>query len=258
MNKTNIFLLLPETEPQNQWMNTNKNHRTEGRLNKLITEILQCEQTVKIENQSFFYDGNNIKSFAKHFKTQKKYYPEPHIKRLKSFLKDKENWRDNIKQSDTKVYLIFKQPICDHTFCEIAERKISKTESKYILLNIYACKIKTDITVKVDNTDVLIHSIKTEKKLKFWFAKNRIPKRKFHKIEKHGEKGIGGFSNDNVSVLLCSKEKAQQLLNEAVGKRSEELFKSENYANQYHGFHVDKNSQEIPQKIKKILNIKLK
>ncbi|MBW1616383.1 MAG: hypothetical protein JRJ49_07610, partial [Deltaproteobacteria bacterium] len=130
-----------------------------------------------------------------------------------------------------------------------------------------ACKIKEDIIkVTVNDLKAIIPNIKNEKELTSWFAANRIPKRKFNKFKKHGEKGKGNFPN--ASPLLCSAKQAQQLLHKAAGERIEELFnydaefdkvivfKSENRDAVYHGFHMDKNSEEIPNKIKKLLKMK--
>jgi hypothetical protein len=108
-----------------------------------------------------------------------------------------------------------------------------------------------------------IPNLHAREELKKWFAINRTPSRRFHVIPKHGENGAGNWSG--ASPLECNCQHAQELLNTATGKDTKELFnldaennkmivfKSENDPNnQYHGYHVDRDSSDVPNEIKSL------
>ncbi len=262
-----LFLLFPESNPTNQWMLSNDNLLDDEK--KLLNFICKFEKSlhlIKIENYSGYYDSSNIKNFLANFEILNDYYPKSMLFKIRTILEDWFNWRDNQLQSDKKEYILFNQKINDNSFCEIAERKVRNPQNKYLLFNYYSCNIKDNlIHIKVEKNEIAI-SLVNKNNLFDWFCENRVPARVFHLNPKHGENGQGYFPN--ASPLMCNKEEAQILLNKAIGKEIKELFQFDSnhnmylvfrYENEpnnrYHGYHIDKDSTEIPKIIKDRLKL---
>ncbi len=99
---------------------------------------------------------------------------------------------------------------------------------------------------------------------------NRLPPRNFNINPKHGEnrQDIRTVNGEIISPLRCSHQKAQALLDTAIGKSEKELYNTDpDYdeiivfkyegptpQNMYHGYHVPKNTEEIPFDIRKRLS----
>lgn len=266
MAQSNVFLLLPETTPSNQWMLSNTDFQTNNGFAELIKDLIICFDSIKTENYSGYYDLNNIKNFIEHYSVLKEYYPLAPIRRLRSLLMNWANWRLNINQSNSKTYYLFNQPINNHSFCEIAERKLTIINDRFVLLNHSASVIKRTISISVNQRLLIgIENVSDEPQLKLWFSRNRIPKRNFHAIPKHGVNGRGNFQNAN--PLMCSEQRAKELIHTAIGESKNELFnydsnhdmilvfkfENDNPQNLYHGYHINSNSTEVPNHILKKL-----
>lgn len=268
---TNLFLLLAETTPSNQWMLSTEQFQDESSVENYITELYAIIETeIKIENYKGYYDIENLKNFFKYFDTERSIYPyPPKVIRNKLSYAEWEDWQETIQQSSDKEYTIFHQPIEKHTFCEMSERMTKEDMgSNYALLNHQACKLPAKISVCINgNHNVDIDNLHDKVSLKQWFAKNRLPQRKFHLYEKHGENGRGNWPNAN--PLKCYGNEAQELLYAAIGEKVEELFnidpnhemfivfkyenRQEDNQTVYHGYHVDLDTNDVPQRIKKHL-----
>lgn len=268
MAENNVFLLFPETEPTCQFIESNEPFQFhEVVFISFINDLNDIVHSIKLEDFEGYYDSQNIENFLTHFQSLEDLYPAAPFSLLRVTLKDWENWREKIQQSSDKIYKIFKQTISDNTFCEIAERSLVKVDDGFPLLNHHAVKDSVIISVVVNShSKVSIEKLKGLEKTKKWFARNRIPQRNFHVIPKHGEKrqDIRIISGERISPLRCSKQEAQDLLHTAIGHSLKELFeydpkhneiivfKYENNPaqNMYHGFHVPKESPEIPNEIR--------
>ena len=119
---------------------------------------------------------------------------------------------------------------------------------------------------------VCVQHVRNSDELKYWIMQNRQP-RKFH-LHKHGEYGKGAEANkgEKVSVLLCGRAHAQELLNTAVGDQRitkrllnfdkecekyivfEKSEGKEGLKNTYHGYHVE-NENEIHPKDRCLLKL---
>jgi len=274
MAQVNLFLLLPETEPTNQWMRSTQADFYETDAYETLIQYLKIiSESVTIEKYEGFYDSSNIKNFLCLYDTLEDCYPSAPKRLLRSVISRNAfiNWREEAIQSPDTVYKIFNQPINDNTFCEIAERKNKVGDDKYALLNHHACTIKEMIVVNIDNkSDIEINNLKDEEEISKWFAKNRLPPRKFNINPKHGEnrQDIRIVNREIISPLRCSCQKAQALLDTAIGESVKELYNLDpDYdeiivykyegptpQNMYHGYHVPKNTEEIPIDIRKRLN----
>ncbi len=271
MAQVNLFLLLPETKPSNQWMRS-----TEADFygyQTLIQGLKVISESIAIEKYEGFYDDLNINNFLCLYDTLEDCYPSAPKRLLRSVISRNAftNWREEAVQSADANYQIFNQPVNDNTFCEIAERKNKIGDDKYALLNHHACIIKKMISVTVNRKSVVeINNLKDEKEISEWFAQNRLPRRNFNINPKHGEKrqDVRIVNGETVSPLRCSKQKAQALLDTAIGESEKELYNSDpDYdeiivfkyegptpQNMYHGYHVPKNSEEVPNDIRKRLS----
>jgi len=265
-----IFLLLKESVPQNQWMNNNDELTLDfNQVQSYIKEFIQFITSSEIEKYQGFYDSSNIKNFIENLEYFKDEYPNP-IHRTIQINLSKEgwiDWRDNKVHSEEKNYAIFNQEIQNHTFCEISERKASNKNHNYALINHSAYNLASPISVTInENDETEIDSLTTVEEIFDWFTQNRIPKRNFHINPKHGENRQDErlINNELISPLRCSAQEAKVLLKSAIGNNRNELFnidKERNHFivfkyegntpdNLYHGYHVPANSPEVPDWIK--------
>jgi hypothetical protein len=150
-------------------------------------------------------------------------------------------------------------------------KTIINAYSKNALISVIDdCQPKTLLSIKsatdfekiefivIDNTDRLLQ----------WIQKSI--ERNFNVSDKHGENGVGKWKDPSVSVLLCNRKEAQQLLNTAIPdfcEKGKQLFnfdinhqtfiefyrEGDNPQNQWHGFHIktEEWDKRIPNSIKK-------
>ena len=273
MAKVNIFLLLPETNPSNQWMqSTETNYDDIDAYERFIGELKTIYELIAIEKYDGFYDAANIKNFFDLYETLQDCYPSAPKRILQSIISKNafNNWRENIIQSEDNNYQIYSQPLENNTFCEIAERKRIMNDENFALFNHHACSIRHTIIVTINQEfDVEIGNLTDENEIIEWFARNRQPPRNFNINPKHGEnrQDVRIINGETVSPLRCSHERAQALLNFAIGNSEKELysidpdydqiiiFKYEGHTpqNMYHGYHVPRNTEEVPIDIKRRL-----
>ena len=277
MAQVNIFLLLPETEPSNHWMRSTETEFYEvDAYERLIQELKQIANSVAIEKYEGFYDASNLSNFLELYEALDDCYPSAPKRLLRGVLAGNAftNWREGALQAAEHEYQIFNQTILDNSFCEIAERKKRVADDHYALLNHQACVIKSMIAVTIDRESTLdIDNLKDEAEVAGWFSRNRIPPRNFNINPKHGEnrQDIRVIRNEIISPLRCSMEHAQALLHSAIGETERELFNLDpDYdeilvfryegptpQNMYHGYHVPKDSEEVPDAIRKKLTNRL-
>jgi len=271
MNDVSVFLLLPESQPSNQWM-IQENARSPEILDEFILDLGNKIDVIKIEEYKGYYDIDNINNFLQDYNFLEDYYPHPAKTLLQTFLNVEAfyNWRESIKQKATNSYCVFDQQIENHTFCEIAQRKLNRQEDRFLLLNHAAHTLRDSFEVCINNHYVFVDSCIEAIEIRNWFAVNRQPVRNFHVIEKHGENRHEErlVNGKLVSPLRCSEQKARDLLQTAIGDTIAELFNDDkeigyyiifkregnNPQNMYHGYHVAYTSNEAPKHITKKLS----
>ena len=252
----NLFILLPESEPNTQWNSSNEQFQNEHGIVSFIQDLKLKLDATALEEYDGFYDNLNIKNFLLHFEEVADYYPNPAFRLLRSILQPWNNWRDDIKQNSNKAYTIFNQSIENHTFCEIAERQLIIDTDKFAILNHYGHELGSLIEITVQQNVVPVSSFSTEKEISAWFANERVPIRDFQITEKHGEnrQEIIMWRGREASPLRCSKQEAFELLKFAIGDSITELFnydeidgqgyfivfkfEGDTPQNMYHGYHV--------------------
>lgn len=149
-----------------------------------------------------------------------------------------------------------------------AIRAISKNSQVGVLSLCEVSKIKNVLLIKSNDEFecVTFKFINDKRKLLDWLQKLSV--RKFNISEKHGENGKGNWPGE--SVLLCNRDRAQQLLESAIPDfrlKDERLFNFDEVNNtyieffyegnnpqkQWHGFHVKKEkwNMRIPETVRK-------
>ncbi len=272
MSKANIFLLLPETNPTTNWSKSNEPFQSEQGVQNFVTNKVSEINSMELENYQGYFDNMNLINFFEHYDILEEFYPPKPKRLLLNKIKDWSNWRNTQYQKEKHTYKILGQEIESHSLSEIAQRKEASSDDTFALLNNYALSISNEtITVNISShRNIQIDNVKNSNELKIWFSKNRVPPRSFHAIPKHGEnrQDTRIIKNEIISPLRCSAQRAQELLNTAIGFSIEELFqydsdykeiivfKYENNSKQnlYHGFHVPISSPQIPDEIRNKLN----
>ena len=167
------------------------------------------------------YDSKNVNAYLYPVNSLPECYPS-RARQLRTALNGAKDWRKNRISSETEEYNIHYNTVKDEIRTEIASRKKSSAnDSLIIATNIFGknCKSwelkKDDKSFTVESIPMLIPD------LFGWLSKHHKPLRKYEWNEKHGENGKGAHSDNNgdeVSVLLCSKEHAAELLKIAIGE----------------------------------------
>lgn len=157
------------------------------------------------------------------------------------------------------------------TIAECSERKINREHLAIVSLD--SSEYNTESLIHINRSKnygdsemniISVDNLFTPKLIIEYLIRTR-EKRNFHVIKKHGENGVGALPNNKgiVSVLECSQEEAQALLDKAVGTRDcNELYayddarskfivfkyEGDNPQNKYHGYHPE-NQNDIPEKV---------
>lgn len=274
MEHSELFLLLPkyeDVEEQPEYIKST-NIMTEDEFLKVINKIDEICMLISNENYKGYYDAENVSAFLYPAKTLKKSYPNT-ITRMRMVMnKWGENWRTQKVQKDTVKYMYYCIPIKDDTLCEMTERKfVSKDESTFLLINYdaFSCASET-IIIKRNQDEVKLNVRNADiKNISKWYETNRKPQRIFNLNPKHGENGKGahpGNKGEKVSVLMCNKEEAKNMLLKAIGTDLRVLYFFDQVHNQfiefkresentYHGFHLDATDEKrVPEDIKAMIN----
>lgn len=274
MEHSEMFLLLPkyeEAEGQPDYLNA-KSIMTEHDILKVIDNIDEICTFIAYENYEGYYDAKNISAFLYPAQVAEDCYPNILTRMRIVMNKWGENWRTSAIQKDTENYMYYSFPIKDDTLCEMIERKAAATDdSTFLLVNqdAFPCStptIKTKRNQEEVELDVKTADIKSVSK---WYETNRKPQRRFHLSPKHGENGKGAHPDnkgEKVSVLMCSRDEAEDMLLKAMGTEPRTLFFFDAVHQQYiefkresdhvyHGFHLDATDEKrVPEHIKLMIS----
>lgn len=274
MEHSELFLLLPkyeEVEGQPGYIRT-KGVMTEDEILKVIENINEICRFIANENYEGYYDVDNVSSFLYPVETMEECYPNIRTRMRMVMSRWGENWRIQKVQKDTENYMCHGLPIKDDTLCEMAERQSVATDGSVFLLvnqDAFSDTVKT-IQVKRNQKELVLEVSKADfKSVLKWYETNRKPQRIFNLNPKHGENGKGahpGNKGEKVSILMCSKEEAKNMLLKAIGVDLRVLYFFDQVHNQYiefkcesentfHGFHLDAmDEKRVPEEVKLMLN----
>ncbi|TRX37344.1 hypothetical protein FNW52_05110 [Flavobacterium sp. ZT3R18] len=266
MSQANLFILIPENNPKFHWINNLDILINEKNVVSYLENLKSLKETVQFENYNGYYDSESYTNLFKHFEIIEDCFPNPIKRRLHSLFSDFFDWRKNTAQLNQNNYTIFNQGIENHTLCEVTQRQNNDSGNPFALLNhqaISTANSSIEITIN-ERTTESIEVLSNIEEMTQWFSENRIPKRNFQPIPKHNIPNPIHRKGELISPLYGSPENATAILKKAIGINSRELFgydesnemvivfKFENNTpqNQYHGYHVTQDSEEIPKEIK--------
>ncbi|WP_338158433.1 hypothetical protein [uncultured Phocaeicola sp.] len=273
MEHSELFLLLPryeEAEGQPEYIRP-IGIMTEDEILAVIENIDNIYRYIVNENYEGYYDADNVSAFLYAVEEMEECYPN--IKtRMRMVMRNwGEDWRARKVQKDTERYMCCRFSIKDDTLCEMIERKfVSSDGNVFLLVNQGAFSEKVEaIWGKRNQTELELEVRKADfKSVSKWYEANRKPQRVFNLNPKHGENGKGahpGNKGEKVSVLMCSRDEAKNMLLKAIGADLRVLyffdqthnryieFKRES-ENTYHGFHLDAiDEKRVPEEIKDMI-----
>lgn len=262
-----IFTLLPESKPVNQWMKSNEHLLSHQKIKEFIETLEIQSLLLNIEDFDGYYDSKNVQNFLINFGVEAG-YPKSFSFLLRKSLRASSDYRVNPIEDLDEKYQIYYLPIQDHTFSEIAERKLTHS-STCILVNYQAHSLPSTFEVRKNGKSINIDSVEDIPQLSQWISKNRNSIRNFQITPKHGENRLHSikWNGKDASPLKCSRLEATKFLKIAVGFTQKELFafdethqsflvfkyEGNNPQNMYHGYHIPQNSKEIPEEIKQLI-----
>lgn len=225
MEHSELFLLLPryeEVEGQPDYIRPKK-VMTETEILEVIENIDEICGFIANENYEGYYDADNVSAFLYPVETLEECYPNIKTRMRMVMNKWGINWRAQKFQKDTVNYMYYCIPIKDDTLCEMTERKFVSTDgSTFLLFNYdaFSCASETIRTKRNQNEMELDVKNADIKSISKWYETNRKPQRVFNLNPKHGENGRSAYPDNNgekVSVLMCSRGEAKDMLLKAIG-----------------------------------------
>lgn len=247
-------------------------------LGAFIKHLVSFIDFYEDEECYLMYDAKNVLSFTYGIRGLPECYPGRE-RELRFALKNLENWRKNRKSSEDDLYNLNYSNIKDEMRVEIATRMSNNPEDSFLLtVHIPNYTAKEWRLSKGHNT-YCIESVPLSIKEVFeWMASHHHPQRSYNWNPKHGEYGKGAHptnNGDEVSVLLCSRDHAAEIIHKAVGEPMYDTlycydtdfgkymeFKADckyehlqdRTKRNYHSYHLSEESA-IPHRIKKKLDI---
>lgn len=233
----------------------------------------------KDENCRMIYDAKNVKAYLYVANTLPECYPS-RARQLRTILKGVENWRENRKSTEDKEYIVHHETIKDDIRTEIAERELANFADSFLIASTVVDRDGEKWNLRINDTSVSVEALRMFIPQVFdWFSEHHKPRRVYEWNEKHGENGKFAHSDnkgDEVSVLLCSKSHAAEMLNGAIGEPMYDClycFDAEygkymeykagcKYGNlpcdakerTYHSYHID-DEHQIPNRVMKKIKI---
>lgn len=274
MEHSELFLLLPryeEVEGQPEYIKS-KDVMPENEILKVIESIYEICQLIENENYVGYYDADNVSAFLYPVEAMEECYPHTKTRMRRVMSKWGVNWRAQKVQQDTETYMYYCITIKDDTLCEMTERKFGSTDgSSFLLVNCDAFSCASETITTKRNQDEMELDVRNAdiKSISKWYETNRKPQRIFNLNPKHGENGRGahpGNKGEKVSVLMCSRGEAKEMLLKAIGSDLRILYFFDQIHNQYiefkresentyHGFHLDAiDEKRVPEEIKMMIN----
>lgn len=221
-----IAIILPEYDDKDNVITSDdwksKTLFNDAEIGKHIKELAEFVDFFSDENCRMTYDSKNVAAFTYVLRTMPECYPSREFL-LRMVLKKVTNWRMN-RESDAKdEYSMDYVKLQDETRCELAARKAKdNSHSCLIAAHIPAFKARIWTLIK-DEKKYDIHSCLLNIQEVFnWISQHHKPIRIYNWNPKHGENGYGAHKRpgEHVSILLCSKEHAAELLSQAIGLKN--------------------------------------
>jgi hypothetical protein len=247
-----------------------------------LKKIKELVELFYRQKEVVFYDAESLNEFCDFYQgTLNNEYLTSLRDKLDDILQDALDWRANTQIEKDDNYFIWNnqkiQNINNSSLAELTERLSQDNRDKAFALIIpphsnhpyFSKNFILTFKDKIHEADfipkfVKIDFAKDKPALEKWIKEYRQPL-KMNKNNKHGENGKGAHKSNKgepVAVLYCSIEKAQELLDSAIGDKREDVkrlfnyddsqekfivfyYEGENPQNQYHGFHLDTENEIV-------------
>lgn len=255
------------------------------------SDILELDNFSNENIKNFIKQINPILEIARKLKA-KAYYSFADNEELKNFFSDSDFNKDFSKSQANKLQLLLENFIQnkevnnffkihfsqENTSLEHIKLPFlnSKIEDKKLIVFSLRNEEEQNLLMVKSNSDfekVKLNSFNNSKNIWEFINKN-LSKREYNFSSKHGNEITKAIppSGQKVSQLLCTDEKAQELLNDAIFDLRERSWcynfdedfqtfivfpcEGNNPQNKFHAFHIDKNKwrEEIPNSILKHFN----
>lgn len=190
-------------------------------IGKQIKNVAQFVDFFKDEECRMVFDSENIRAYLYPVDTIPEAYPSRRLL-LRTALKGLENWRSNRKSTIDTECNIHYETIKNEIRTEIAVRmQASPDDSFLIVSDMIGVKGKV-WKIKYEESTFSLELLKMFIPTVFdWISMHHKPMRSYEWNEKHGENGKGAHpehKSEKVSVLLCSRAHAEELLAKAIGE----------------------------------------
>lgn len=283
MTKNFLALIFPEYDAADNIATANDWKRNDlpddETLGKFLKDLHAYVDFYRDEECDLLFDSRNALAFMYCLNVLHDCYPSRE-REFRLALKNLEDWRKHRVSSPTVEYTSCGTVLKDEMRAEIASRMSNSSNDSYLLVvhipGYVAKRWELSDGVNAYAIDSLPLAIKSTFE---WLSAHHHPQRCYNWNRKHGENGKGAFSSnkgDEVSVLLCSRDHAEEILQKAIGVPKYDtlycfdfkygkymVFKAEcKYehlpedatSRSYHSYHAD-NDTTIPNRVKQKLDI---
>lgn len=253
VQKNFIALIFPEYDDPNNGSTSliwkNDELLNDDQLGELLKELYTFVDFFKDEECELLFDSLNADAFTFPLKTLPSCYPARE-RQFRLALKGLNDWRRNRVSHANEIYLGDFESISDEIRSEIAARMILNQDESYLIAVQIPGYSNKNWTIKKESKKAVVCSLPMIIKDAFdWLSINRFPKRVYNWNPKHGEFGKGANPDnkgDKVSVLLCSRDHAREILPYAVGLKNQDfLFYFDSEYGKYMEFKADCKSEHI-------------
>lgn len=251
--ESHLYFLLPESDesPIKRYSALAKDVVLEtSEIEKVMKDVDALILFMVHEDYERFYDGENLKAFLYPVQQLKELYPFKYERAIRKKFASMHNCllSDPGYEIEENTHLAV---VCSNDKDDISVIELSSADGK-------------------TNCQADVRYCQDQKGIAEWFFENRRPVRQYdYDYPKHGENGKGAWKGNDedgrpISVLLGSKEEAENLLKKAIGKLYNSTrswcydhkyghymeYRNE-HNNKYHSYHLGKDREnEIPKEVK--------
>lgn len=189
-------------------------------VGKHIKELASFVDFFSDENCRMVYDGKNVSAFSYALRMLPECYPSRSMQ-LQTALKNASNWRTYRVSKEDEEFSVNYTIVRNETRCEMAAL-IAKDTNNSCIVVVHIPDYKGRLwRLSKREKEYEINSFPADISEVFgWLINHHKPARVYNWNPKHGENGCGAHkkhAGEDVSILLCSKEHAAELLPKAIG-----------------------------------------
>lgn len=219
-----IALILPEYDDEGNVITSDDWKQNflmdDVEVGKHIKELALFVDFFSDENCRMVYDVKNVSAFSYALRMLPECYPSRH-RQLQTALNKAVNWRSYRVSREDVEYSVNYVIVRDEIRCEMAALIAKDTHNSCIVV-VHIPDYKRQLWKLTRNgQEYEINSYPTDISEVFsWLTNHHKPARVYNWNPKHGENGWGAHkkhAGEDVSVLLCSREHASELLQKAIG-----------------------------------------